>query len=163
MFSWKTTRRDMKTDLVNRLKSLYPLVPFGYPMKIKGIDLWSNLPLSRVSVETKAKHPKTRRWEYMGGVEYNSSNGDLFDNKGEGIQLMRWVAVETQSPQKQKGRWAWNLKARATFRRCWCFLSTTEFCWGVSTQLSWCKVPCWEKKSSIWNSTPLSDIKVLRG
>ena len=46
-----------------------------------------------------------------------------------------------QSPHIFKGKEEWNLKALATFKICWCFLSTKCNCWEVSTQDNWCKMP----------------------
>ena len=61
-----------------------------------------------------------------------------------------------QFPQKTYKKLDWNLRALAIFKICWCFLSTIEFCWGVSKQLSWCKIPLWVKTFVMINSVPLS-------
>lgn len=52
--------------------------------------------------------------------------------------LIKYAATRMHSPQKVRGTCAWNLKARATSKRCQCFRSTTPFCWAMATQLlSW--------------------------
>lgn len=74
-------------------------------------------------------------------------------------QVSKWstTAVKTHSHQNIIGKWAWNLKARLTFRTCWCILSTSPFCWGVPVQEVWKTIPLWWKKSCIQlNSVPLS-------
>ena len=76
---------------------------------------------------------------------------------------MRYVAVKTQSPQNFKGKLAWNLKVLTTFKRCLCFLSTTAFCYGVSTQDSWWMIPLEAKKEERANLGPLSNLNTLIG
>ena len=51
IFSWKTTSLETKNCSVWTLKSLYPLVPKGYPTKTQGIDLASNLVIWEDKVE----------------------------------------------------------------------------------------------------------------
>lgn len=73
---------------------------------------------------------------------------------------MRNAAARIHSPQKNNGKLAWNRRARATSRRCRCFLSTTQFCCGVETQLRWWTTPCSYKKNCMSldkNSDPLSE------
>lgn len=86
-----------------------------------------------MSVDAKAKQPNTLRWKYVGINENNISNDVLLDKRGDGILLITWVAIKMQSPQKESGKCDWKCKALATLSKCWCFLSTVEFCCGVST------------------------------
>lgn len=73
-------------------------------------------------------------------------------------------------------RWQWgcilsrfydntNLKkeARAIFKRCWCFFSTTDFCWGLFAQDNWCVTHFWWKNSVSFNYFVLSDCMNVLG
>ena len=55
--------------------------------------------------------------------------------------------MATQSPQKCIRTLDWKYKAPTTLSKCWCFLSTTKFCCGRSTQQTWWKVSYVAKKS----------------
>ena len=49
------------------------------------------------------------------------------------MTLIKYTTINTQSPQKWIGILDRNFNALTISKICWCFLSTTEFCWGVAT------------------------------
>lgn len=87
--------------------------------------------------------------------------GFCFVAREKVILLIIYAIVRTHSFQYLKGRLAWNLRALAIFKRCWCFHSTMAFCCEVSMQLVWWIMPFLLKNSFISNSTPLSLLRVL--
>jgi len=74
---------------------------------------------------------------------------------------MRYVVIKMQSLQYWSRSLAWNLRARATLRRCWCFCFTILFCWGVSTQLVWWMISLAWKKIFHVEFPPLSLRRIL--
>ena len=81
--------------------------------------------------------------------EREVQRGVLLFNKGEDNLFIKYAAVSPHSPQNWIGRLDWNCNALKIERRCWCFLSTTEFCCGVLTQLCWCTMPFEVKKKKL--------------
>ena len=60
-----------------------------------------------------------------------------FDIKNFGRQLVYKInSCRNKISHKDKGKEDWNFRALATFKMCWYFLSTTTYCWGVSTQVN---------------------------
>lgn len=43
------------------------------------------------------------------------------------MRFIIWVDVKITFPQNRRGIWAWNINARATFNKCWCFHSTKAY------------------------------------
>lgn len=91
----------------------------------------------------------------------NRLHGDLFFKMEDGVRWMRNVAIRIHSPQKWIGTRACKYKALASLRRCWCFLSTTEFCSGLSTHKNWWITPFKLKNSTNYSFATVSDLNFL--
>lgn len=80
------------------------------------------------------------------------------------VILIRYADVNTKSPQKWSGIFAWKCKARAMFKICICLRFTHPFCWGVGTQEVSCMIPSFlvkHLKLELVNFVPLSLIILL--
>lgn len=74
------------------------------------------------------------------------------------------MVISKRSLQYLLGEFEWNSRVLHV-KRCLCFLSATPFCYGVSTQVVWCKMPLdWKNSfgsSLVPNSKALSDLITL--
>lgn len=83
----------------------------------------------------------------------------------EGSLLIKYVAVNKQSPQIFLGKWDWNKRALQVSSKCLCFLLTTPFCCGVAMQEVWWIIPFEVNKSEVIEHVPhsyaLSDLIIF--
>lgn len=91
----------------------------------------------------------------------NFSFGETLSKNGVGKQLISNDVWRIAYDQNRRGQCDWNNKARVTFKRCWCFLSTMSFCWGVSTHVVGWMMSVSLKNWCIINSAPLSNLTIL--